>query len=103
MLLRTSLVVFLSVLRVTHCAFRGLNMPSQFSADLEVTSHLLNETEEYPPWRTHMKIHYDLDQGRVRAEITQGHQAGKTFIRRYDKVGRRGSMWTALGCPRPPH
>jgi hypothetical protein len=68
-------------------ALIGLEVPPQFSADVHVTSHLLNETQEYPPWRTHMKIYYDLATGRARADVFSGHQAGKTFIRRYDQVG----------------
>lgn len=65
----------------------GLEIPSQFSADVHITSHLLNETQAYPPWRTHMKLYYDLTLGRARADVLSGHQEGKSFIRRYDQVG----------------
>jgi hypothetical protein len=64
-----------------------LQLPTQFSAEVEIVAHLVNRSSSYPPWLTRMRLHYDQLRGLARADIQEGHQAGKLFLRRYDKVG----------------
>ncbi len=33
-----------------------------------------------------MSIHYDYERNYAKAQITEGYEEGKTYIRRYDKV-----------------
>lgn len=60
--------------------------PLQFSADLEITAHLVDKTKDYPPWLRKIKINYDYIQKLARAEISHGYEAGRTYVRRYDQV-----------------
>ena len=62
----------------------GLQFPSQFSAELEVESHLLDHEGEYPPRTKVAHIYYDFQGKRAKANITVGYEAGVTYIRRYD-------------------
>jgi hypothetical protein len=68
---------------------RPLELASQFSADVEVISELVNRSQVYPPWLTRMSISYDYAQGLARAQIHEGHNAGKVYVRRYDEVRSR--------------
>jgi len=61
-------------------------LPLQFSADLEIVSHLIDRNQDYPPWKTKMIISYDHVQGWARVEVKEGRNEGKLFIRRYDEV-----------------
>lgn len=63
-----------------------LKLPQQFQASLEITAHLVDPAQSYPPRERHMNIYYDHPKHFARAEITQGYDAGKVFIRRYDTV-----------------
>jgi hypothetical protein len=49
-------------------------------------SHLTDPRQDYPPSLGRMKVQYDFDQQVARAEMLQGYNAGKTFVRRYDQV-----------------
>ena len=60
-------------------------LPKQFSADLEITAHLVDRTKDYPPWLRKIHIKYDFDNKLARANITHGYEAGRTYIRRYDQ------------------
>ena len=60
-------------------------LPKAFSADLEITAHLVDRSKDYPPWLRKLKLNYDFDQKLARAEITHGYEAGRTYIRRYDQ------------------
>ncbi|CAM9626371.1 unnamed protein product [Phaeothamnion confervicola] len=59
--------------------------PLQFVAVLETTAHLVDRQKEYPPWRGRMELHYDHPAGLAMAIITDGLEANKTYIRRYDQ------------------
>lgn len=75
------------MMMITHATNEHtLGFIRQFSADVEVTAHLVDREVNYPPWLTRMHIDYDHEQGLAKAIISQGHQAGKLFIRRYDQV-----------------
>ena len=60
------------------------HIPSQFSADLIITSHQLDPKQNYPPRERHIKIVYDNIGGMAYAKIIKGYEAGRTYIRRYD-------------------
>lgn len=62
----------------------GLSIPSKFSAELEVESHLIDKEVQYPPRIKVAHIHYDFEGKRAKANITVGYDAGVTYIRRYD-------------------
>ena len=60
------------------------HIPSQFAADLVVTSNQIDTQQTYPPRERHIKIVYDAVGGMAYAKIIKGYDAGKTYIRRYD-------------------
>ena len=66
-------------------AYPPLVFPLQFSATVTITSHLIDETSEYPPKRRQMIIYYDYINKKARADIEAGYEAAKIYIRRYDK------------------
>lgn len=57
--------------------------PKQFSTGLEITSHLVDQNKEYPPWKRDMAIAYDHAGGRAKVVVKEGINAGKTFLRLY--------------------
>ena len=59
--------------------------PLQLSADVTVTSHLIPPESEYPPRIRKMKIYYDYIEKKARADIEEGYEAAKIYIRRYDQ------------------
>jgi hypothetical protein len=59
-------------------------MPLQFTATVEVTAHLVDRTQDYPPWLRVVRVSYDFVNRRALAVVEQGHDEGKTFLRRYD-------------------
>ncbi|KAL4176891.1 hypothetical protein KRP22_001828 [Phytophthora ramorum] len=60
-------------------------LPRQFQAEVQVLSHLTDPRQEYPPSMGRMRVQYDFDQQLARAEMVEGYNAGKTFVRRYDE------------------
>ena len=58
--------------------------PLQLSADIEITAHLIAPDSEYPPHIRRMSIYYDYMNKLARADIEEGYEAAKTYIRRYD-------------------
>lgn len=58
--------------------------PLQLSADIEITAHLIDPDSEYPPRVRRMSIYYDYVNKLARADIEEGYEAAKTYIRRYD-------------------
>lgn len=58
--------------------------PLQFSANLDITSHLIDESSSYPPKRRRITIYYDFINKKARADIEGGYEAAKYYIRRYD-------------------
>jgi len=63
----------------------SLVFPLQFSATVTITSHLIDESSEYPPKRRQMMIYYDYINKKARADIEAGYEAAKIYIRRYDE------------------
>ncbi len=61
------------------------SFPLQFSANLQITSNLIEETSEYPPRHTRMAIFYDYINKMARVDIEAGYEAAKYYIRRHDK------------------
>jgi hypothetical protein len=61
-----------------------LVFPLQFTATLTITSHLIEESSEYPPKTRHMALYYDYIAKKARADIEAGYEAAKIYIRRYD-------------------
>ena len=61
-------------------------LPLQFSAEIEITSHLVDPAQEYPSRTRKLWVHYDYMNQLARADIVQGYEEGKTYIRRYDQV-----------------
>lgn len=62
-----------------------LSFPLQFSGNLEIISHLIEEDSDYPPKTRHYSIYYDYENKRARADIEGGYEAAKYYIRRYDQ------------------
>lgn len=42
------------------------------------------QTKDYPPWRRIVALEYDFGAKVARADILEGYEAGRTYIRRYD-------------------
>ncbi|CAM9472755.1 unnamed protein product, partial [Discosporangium mesarthrocarpum] len=63
---------------------QGPSFPLQFSANLEVTAHMVDRSVEYPPWLRRMELNYDFEQRRAKVVIREGLDAGKTYLRLYD-------------------
>lgn len=59
--------------------------PLQFSATIEITSHLIDNNSEYPPNKRHITVYYDYINKKARADIEAGYEAAKYYIRRYDQ------------------
>lgn len=60
-------------------------LPLQFSAEVEITSHLVDPAQEYPARTRRLWVHYDYTNQLARADIVEGYEEGKTYIRRYDQ------------------
>lgn len=58
--------------------------PIQFSANIVITSPLIDESSEYPPRQRRFSVYYDYIQKKARADIEAGYEAAKYYIRRYD-------------------
>lgn len=78
------------------------SLPRQFSADVAVTSHLTEPQQAYPPSVRLLRVRYDWERRLARAEVLQGRDQGKVFVRRYDAVRWLEELeyWssTALTC-----
>jgi hypothetical protein len=61
------------------------SFPLQFSGNLEIVSHLIEENSDYPPQKRRWSIYYDYINKRARADIESGYEAAKYYIRRYDQ------------------
>lgn len=60
-------------------------LPTQFRADVSITSHLTDPRQKYPPSVRLMKVQYDFQQQLAKAEMVHGYEANKTYVRRYDQ------------------
>ncbi|TYZ61033.1 hypothetical protein PybrP1_012122 [[Pythium] brassicae (nom. inval.)] len=60
-------------------------LPTQFSADVSIVSHLTDPRQRYPPSSRLMRIQYDWEQQVAKAEMRRGFEANKTYVRRYDQ------------------
>lgn len=57
----------------------------QFSVRIETTAHQLNATNDYPPYKRYMTVHYDHTARRARIDYDPvPHMPPKSFVRRYD-------------------
>ena len=59
------------------------SFPLQFTGFLEVTANLISKDQEYPPRTRRMKIYYDYINKLARADIEEGYEAEKSYIRQY--------------------
>lgn len=57
--------------------------PRQFSAHVRITSHMVDQAKEYPPWNRELDIAYDNVAERAKVVVTKGLGVGKTFLRLY--------------------
>jgi len=76
-------------------------LPQQFAAKVTTIAHLVDRSKEYPPWRKVMHVRFDAVNKLASAQIEEGHDAGKLFIRRYDEKWEyavRGGKYP--GCER---
>jgi hypothetical protein len=78
-------ILFVAVLGLLVTAVPEATFPLQFSGNLEITSHLIEEASSYPPRTRRMTIYYDYINKKARAEIEAGYEAAKYYIRRYDQ------------------
>lgn len=79
-----SFCVLLLVCVAAYANSPPLVFPLQFTATLTITSHLIDESNEYPPKTRHMVLYYDYINKKARADIEAGYEAAKMYIRRYD-------------------
>jgi hypothetical protein len=81
--LRTAVLLLLISIRLS---IEGPNarFPLQFSANVEITSHLIDESSEFPPRLRKWTVYYDYIAKKARADIEAGYEAAKYYIRRYD-------------------
>ena len=57
----------------------------QFSVRIETTAHQLNSTQDYPPYKRYMTVHYDHAARRARVDYDPvPHMPPKSYVRRYD-------------------
>ena len=82
-----SIYVIHIILLIYHTVLGGsiLTFPLQISADVDITAHLIAEASDYPPRNRKMKIYYDYVNKIARADIEEGYEASKSYIRRYDR------------------
>ena len=59
--------------------------PLQFSANIEITAHLIEPDSEYPPRTRRMTVYYDYESKQARADMEGGYEAAKVYLRRYDE------------------
>ncbi|CAM9950116.1 unnamed protein product [Ascophyllum nodosum] len=78
-----TLIAFAAVTYYTVARGISPQFPTQFSATVEITSHLVDRTREYPPRRREMRVWYDYVAGRAKVAVTEGLLAGKIFLRIY--------------------
>lgn len=84
MFLSIFLLLLLTCLEISISEDPIARFPLQFSANVEIISHLINETSEFPPRNRHLTVYYDYLTKRARADIEGGYEAAKYYIRRYD-------------------
>ncbi|KAF1334034.1 hypothetical protein FI667_g1925, partial [Globisporangium splendens] len=60
-------------------------LPTQFRADVTIMSHLTDPRQRYPPSVRRMRVQYDLQQQLAKAEMLEGYETNKTYVRRYDQ------------------
>lgn len=75
LLLFLALCLFFSILHTGDGSVALTPVPSfplQFSADIKITAHLIEETSEYPPRYRKMRVHYDYINKMARADIEAG-------------------------------
>jgi hypothetical protein len=75
-------VVFIIRLACTSSS-PSLIFPLQFAGTVIITSHLIDESSEYPPRTRQMTIYYDYINKKARADIESGYEAAKVYIRHY--------------------
>lgn len=83
------LVALLVLIQLSHLLNASAVLPSpifplQFTATIKITSHLIDENNEYPPHTRQMTIYYDYINKKARADIEAGYEAAKIYIRHYD-------------------
>jgi hypothetical protein len=61
-----------------------LTFPLQFSANIQITAHLIDDNLDFPPRYKRMTVFYDYINKKARADIESGFEAAKYYIRRYD-------------------
>jgi hypothetical protein len=61
----------------------ALSLPAQFEARLTTTAHMIDGSLGYPPRHRRVHIWYDALSGRARADVSEGFDAGKSFVRLY--------------------
>ena len=87
-----SKLLTLAILLASLLAYTGLvsgvassaAFPLQLIADVKVIANMVAEGSDYPPRERTMKIYYDYINKRARADIDEGYEVEKTYIRRYD-------------------
>lgn len=78
------IVIFLIIVGISAQGNVKPIFPLQFSGNLEIISHLIEENSEYPPRSRQWTIYYDYINKKARADIQAGYEAAKYYIRRYD-------------------
>lgn len=62
-----------------------LLLATRFRATVRVIAEQADRSKDYPPWLREIEVLYDADSGRAQANVLQGYDKGKTFLRRYDE------------------
>ena len=78
-------ILLLFLLSCCVCEEKIAKFPFEFSANIEITAHLIDESSEFPPRTRHMTVYFDYKNKKARADIESGYEAAKIYIRRYDE------------------
>lgn len=78
------LFIFLFITIVISIDEQYLKFPVQFSANITITAHQVPTESIYPPRIRTIAVYYDYFAKKVRADLSSGYEAEKTYIRRYD-------------------
>ena len=58
--------------------------PLQLVAEITITAHQIPADSEFPPRTRSLRIAYDYVNKKCRADIAEGYEAAKVYVRRYD-------------------
>ena len=77
-------IIIICIIHIFSINGEIASFPLKVTADIRITAHQVDESSDYPPRIRNMKVYYDYLGKKCRAEIDEGYEAAKVYIRRYD-------------------